>query len=273
MAKTGARVLTVAGSDSGGGAGIQADLKTFAALGVYGTCAVAALTAQNTLGVAAVQTVGAEFVERQIEAVLSDIGADAVKTGMLWEAETIAAVARAVERFGIERLVVDPVLASQQGQALAMEPAVEAYAELLFPLALVVTPNADEAARFAGFEVADAESQRHAAREIARLGPRFVLVKGGHIACEDAAVDVLYDGERFEEFSAPRVAGVRTHGAGCTLSAAIAAYLALGHSPHRAVRFAKQFTTRAIEHALAVGKGLSPVDQVWWLAADSGDGG
>lgn len=260
-----ARALTIAGSDSGGGAGIQADLKTFAAFGVFGTSAITALTAQNTRGVTGIHPVPPEFVERQIAAVLDDIGADAVKTGMLANREIIRAVARAIERYEIDRLVVDPVLVSKHGAALLTDDAVDAYLTDLFPRALVVTPNADEAGRIAGFEVRDPEGQRRAATAIARLGPRYVLIKGGHLADGDTATDVLYDGHDFEELTAPRVATPHTHGTGCTLSAAITACLALGDPPPRAIARGKTFVTRGIEHALAVGGGIGPVNPMWVL--------
>jgi len=259
------RALTIAGSDSGGGAGIQADLKTFTALGVFGMSAVTAITAQNTVGIAGMETVPARFVEMQIAVVAADIGIDAAKTGMLAERGIVEAVARAVERHRIERLVVDPVFLAKDGTALLAEEAVESLAHSLFPLALVVTPNAAEASRLAGIEVKDRESQRRAAREIARLGPRYVLVKGGHLEEPDEATDVLWDGENFEELKSRRIAVAHTHGTGCTLSAAIAAYLALGETPRNAVRKAKEFVTGAIEHSLAIGKGVGPVDPAWNL--------
>jgi hydroxymethylpyrimidine/phosphomethylpyrimidine kinase len=254
------RALTVAGSDSGGGAGIQADLKTFAALGVYGTCAITALTAQNTRGVAGVHAVPAKFVELQIATVLDDIGADAVKTGMLANREIVLAVARAVERYGVKKLVVDPVLMSKHGAALLADDALDACVEALFPLALVVTPNVPEAERLVGFKITDGKTQRQAARAIARLGPRCVLVKGGHLADSESATDVLFDGHRFQELTARRIDSIHTHGTGCTLSAAIAGYLALGCSPLDAVARAKRFVTHAIEQGMAVGKGIGAVN-------------
>lgn len=263
MARRIARALTIAGSDSGGGAGIQADLKTFAALGVFGTCAVTALTAQNTRGISGIHPVPADFVELQIAAVMDDIGGDVAKTGMLANREIVLAVAKAVERYGIERLVVDPVLVSQHGAALLADEAVEALVSALLPRALVVTPNTQEAGRLAGFEVTDRATQRKAAREIARLGPRYVLVKGGHLTDPASATDLLYDGSDFEELSSRRIATEHTHGTGCTLSAAIAAYLALGQPPARAIALAKEFVTRAIEHALDIGAGPGPVDPLW----------
>ena len=257
------RALTVAGSDSGGGAGIQADLKTFAALGVYGTSAITALTAQNTCGVADFLPVPVDFVELQIATVLDDIGADAVKTGMLATRQTVLAVARAMDRFGVGQLVVDPVLFSKDGTALLSDDAIQALIGELLPRALIVTPNAAEAQRLVGFEVNDRETQRRAAQEIARFGPRFVLVKGGHLADSESATDVLYSGRDWLELTSPRIATAHTHGTGCTLSAAIAGYLALGRLPEQAIARAKEFVTQAIEHGLAIGGGIGPVNPTW----------
>jgi hydroxymethylpyrimidine/phosphomethylpyrimidine kinase len=263
MAESIARALTIAGSDSGGGAGIQADLKTFAALGCYGTSAITALTAQNTRGVTGIHTVSPAFVEQQIDAVLDDIGTDAAKTGMLANRAIVQAVARAVERHRIERLVVDPVLLSKHGAALLRDDAVDAVIHDLLPRALIVTPNSEEAARIAGREVRDRDGQRDAARVIGDLGPRFVLVKGGHLDEPDSAIDLLYDGTGFDELAAPRIDSPHTHGTGCTLSAAITAFLALGHDPRDAAAHAKEFVTRAIESAVAVGDGIGPVNPMW----------
>jgi hydroxymethylpyrimidine/phosphomethylpyrimidine kinase len=265
MAASIPRALTIAGSDSGGGAGLQADLKTFAVLGVFGTSAIAAVTAQNTRGVAGIHAVPAEFVELQIATVLEDIGADAVKTGMLANRDIVLAVARAVERFGVERLVVDPVLVSKHGEALLTDDAVEAYVTALLPRALIVTPNAPEAARLAGFEVNNYESQCQAAREIARMGPRYVIVKGGHITDSTEVTDVLYDGHNVEGFACPRIEGPHSHGTGCTFSAALAAHLALGDSVRDAVGRAKSFVTAALKHGLPIGGGIGPVNPMWGM--------
>lgn len=263
--KTIARALTIAGSDSGGGAGIQADLKTFAALGVFGVSAITALTAQNTQGVAGVHAVPADFVELQIAAVMSDLGADAAKTGMLANREIVLAVARAVERHGIERLVVDPVLLSKHGAPLLADDALGAYLTALLPRALIVTPNAPEAARLAGFDVADGQSQRRAAEAIARMGPRYVLVKGGHLPDSGHVTDCLFDShsKTFREFVSPRNSSPHTHGTGCVLSAAITAFLALGREPAEAVERAIAFVNQAIQHSLAIGSGIGPVDPCW----------
>ncbi|MCX8035875.1 MAG: bifunctional hydroxymethylpyrimidine kinase/phosphomethylpyrimidine kinase [Candidatus Sumerlaeia bacterium] len=265
--KTIARALTIAGSDSGGGAGIQADLKTFAALGVFGVSAITALTAQNTQGVAGIHAVPADFVEQQITAVLSDIGADAAKTGMLATREIVLAVARAAERHGIERLVVDPVLLSKHGAPLLADDALGAYLTALLPRALIVTPNAPEAARLAGFNVADRDSQHRAAEAIAEMGPRYVLVKGGHLPDGAHVTDCLFDSREktFREFVSPRSASPHTHGTGCVLSAAITAFLALDCEPVEAVERAIAFVHQAIRHGLAIGGGIGPVDPCWGI--------
>lgn len=256
------RALTIAGSDSGGGAGIQADLKTFAAFGVYGASAVTAVTAQNTLGVQAIHEVPADVVAAQIDAVLSDIGADAVKTGMLSSTAIIEAVADRLRAYGITRLVVDPVMVAKSGDRLLREDAVAALRELLLPLAAVVTPNAPEASVFAGLDVVDERAAREAARRIQALGPRLVIVKGGHLGGERSE-DIAFDGTTFEVLSAPRIDTLHTHGTGCTFSAAIAAGLARGQSPLDAARAAKAFLHGAIEHAEPLGAGHGPVNHLW----------
>ena len=256
------RALTIAGSDSGGGAGIQADLKTFAAFGVFGASAITAVTAQNTLGVRAIHEIPAEVVTAQIDAVLSDIGADAVKTGMLFSAGIIEAVADRLRAFGVTRLVVDPVMVAKGGDRLLREDAVAALRELLLPIAAVVTPNAPEASVLAGLEVLDAPTAREAARRIHALGPDLVIVKGGHLG-GDSSADIAFDGTTFEVLSAPRIDTPHTHGTGCTFSAAIAAGLARGQSPLDATRAAKAFLQGAIEHAEPLGAGRGPVNHLW----------
>ena len=256
------RALTIAGSDSGGGAGIQADLKTFAAFGVYGASAVTAITAQNTLGVQAIHEVPAEVVAAQIDAVLSDIGADAVKTGMLFSTAIIEAGADRLRAHGVTRLVVDPVMVAKSGDRLLRDDAVAALRELLLPLAEVVTPNADEAGVLVGIEVVNDDSAREAARRIHALGPRYVIVKGGHF---DGPIsdDLLFDGQRFEVLSGRRIATRQTHGTGCTFSAALAAELAAGCSPLEAARAARAFVQGAIEHAEPIGAGHGPLNHLW----------
>ena len=256
------RALTIAGSDSGGGAGIQADLKTFAALGVYGASAVTAVTAQNTLGVRMIHEVPADVVAAQIDAVLSDIGADAVKTGMLFSTAIVEAVAGRLRAHGVTRLVVDPVMVAKGGDRLLREDAIAALRDLLLPIAAVVTPNAPEASVLAGLDVVDARTAREAARRIHDLGPRLVIVKGGHLG-GDRSEDILFDGTDFEVLSARRIDTPHTHGTGCTFSAAIAAGLARGASPLDAARAAKAFLHGAIEHAEPLGSGHGPVNHLW----------
>lgn len=255
--------LTIAGSDSGGGAGIAADLKTFMALGVHGAVALTALTAQDTCGISSVHEVPPAFVREQIVRVAGDLGVDAAKTGMLGSEGTVVAVAEAVEALGIRPLVVDPVLAATTGRALLPPGALLALVERLLPLAAVVTPNLGEAGALLGRTVSSLRGMREAARDLHALGPAAVLVTGGHL--EGDPVDVLYDGNDMVELRAQRVPGGRTHGGGCTLSAAIAAMLARGASVPVAVREAKAFVTEAIRHGLALGRGEGPVDPGWAL--------
>ena len=237
--------LTLAGSDSGGGAGIQADLKTFAAFGVYGTSAITAVTAQNTLEVTRIQEIAPDVVAAQIDAVLSDIGADAVKTGMLASAPIIEAVAAALDRHPRRRLVVDPVMVSKSGAVLLRDDAVEALVRLLLPRAEVVTPNLPEAERLAGRPAGSDAERRDAARRILDLGVRIVVIKGGH---DDGprSVDLYFDGAAFTELPAERLPARHTHGTGCTFSAAVTAGLALGQDPLAA--------------AGPIGRGIGPVD-------------
>jgi hydroxymethylpyrimidine/phosphomethylpyrimidine kinase len=256
------RALTIAGSDSGGGAGIQADLKTFAAFGVYGTSAITALTAQNTRGVVGVYPVPAEFVTQQIEAVAGDIGCDAVKTGMLATSATVEAVAAAVDALELPNLVVDPVMIAKGGDRLLDEDAVHALRTTLLRRARVVTPNLPEAAVLAGMTVQSRDDMRVAARRILALGPSAVIVKGGHLS-DDWAVDLLVEGEREEWLSAKRLRVAHTHGTGCTFAAAIAARLAHGDSLDSAARAAKEYVTGAIAHGIAVGSGHQPLGHFW----------
>ncbi len=259
--------LTIAGSDSGGGAGIQADLKTFAALGVYGTSAITAITAQNTREVRAVAEMDPGIVADQIDAVIEDIGADAAKTGMLSNAPIIEVVAARLRRHGLARLVVDPVMVAKSGDRLLRAEAVRALCDVLLPLALVVTPNLPEAEALAGRPIGTRDDLEEAARRIAALGPRYVLVKGGHAA--GAPTDVLFDGARFCDYPGERLATRHTHGTGCTLSAAIAAHLSLGADVPAAVGAAKRYTTEAIRHAQGIGHGHGPLHHLW-ACADRG---
>ncbi|MDQ0340339.1 hydroxymethylpyrimidine/phosphomethylpyrimidine kinase [Caldalkalibacillus uzonensis] len=252
------RALTIAGSDSGGGAGIQADLKTFQELGAYGMSVITALTAQNTQGVHGVYPQTVEAVEAQLEAVLSDIGVDAVKTGMLFSAEIIEAVAGKLQDYQVNNIVVDPVMVAKGGQSLLQEEAIEALRTALIPLATVITPNIPEAEVLIGEKgIRSLPDMEEAARKIHELGVQYVILKGGHLQNEEAT-DVLYDGESFTYLPAKRVATKHTHGTGCTFAAAIAAELAKGQSVPEAAKVAKAFITCAIEHALEVGQGIGP---------------
>ena len=249
--------LTIAGSDSGGGAGIQADLKTFSALGVYGMSVLTAITAQNTVAVTAVHEIPSEIVAAQIDAVIADIGADVVKTGMLASSELIRIVAAKVREHRLDRLIVDPVMVAKSGDWLLREEAVAALREELLPLALVVTPNLPEAEVLIGRPVKTLDDMREAGREIVALGARAALVKGGHL--DGDPVDVLYAEGRMLELPARRIHTKNTHGTGCTYASAIAAYLARGESVEGAVTQAKVYLTAAIEQAYPIGHGHGPV--------------
>ncbi|MHB8927645.1 MAG: bifunctional hydroxymethylpyrimidine kinase/phosphomethylpyrimidine kinase [Bacillota bacterium] len=263
------RVLTIAGSDSGGGAGIQADLKAFTVLGVYGMSAVTAVTAQNTLGVYAVHNLPPDVVGAQIDVVVSDIGVDALKTGMLSTPDLVSIVGQKVVQHRLENLVVDPVMVAKGGTVLLDEDARVTLRDVLLPLALVVTPNVPEAEALAEMEVRDVVEMKEAARRVVRLGARTVVIKGGHLppfgALVNQTVDIFYDGTRFTEFWGPRFQTKNTHGTGCTFSAVIAAELARGASVEGAVRKAKEFITAGIEHSLELGSGHGPTNP--WAGA------
>ncbi|HET6794877.1 MAG TPA: bifunctional hydroxymethylpyrimidine kinase/phosphomethylpyrimidine kinase [Acidimicrobiales bacterium] len=264
---TGPRVaLTIAGSDSGGGAGIQADLKAFAANGVFGTTAVTAVTAQNTRAVEGVVALDADFVEAQISAVVSDLRVAAVKTGMLASAATVAMVARRAAAGDLPNLVVDPVMVASTGRRLVDEEAARVYLEELVPRAVLVTPTLGEAGLLVGRPVETVDDMRVAADQLWRRGARYVLVKGGHLG--GPAVDVLFDGRDHVELSAPRVETANVHGTGCTLSATAAAQLALGRDVPEAVAAAKRYVTSAIEGAAhwRLGAGHGPLDHFGWSA-------
>ncbi len=253
------RAMTIAGSDSGGGAGIQADLKTFAALGVYGTSVITAVTAQNTLEVVDVVEMPVETVRSQIDAVIGDIGADAVKTGMLSSSAIIEAVVEKVKEYGLTNLVVDPVMVAKSGGRLLQEDAVEALKTLLVPAAAVVTPNAPEAEALTGRPVASVDDARDAAMQIVDMGARAAVVKGGHME-DGPASDVFYDGSDLRVFTSPRVPTTSTHGTGCTFAAAIAAGLASGMPLKDAVSQAKRYVTAAIREAFPMGGGHGPLN-------------
>jgi len=251
--------LTIAGSDSSGGAGIQADLKSFAAQGVFGASVLTALTAQNTLGVQSVHEVPPEFIAAQIDAVCADFDVHGAKTGMLASPEIVHVVAQKVQEWNLGNLVVDPVMVAKSGSVLLAAPAIAALRQELLPLALVVTPNIPEAGVLCGrhLEAESDEDLQAAAREIFQMGPRYVLLKGGHR--QGDATDILFDGKTFETFSAPRVETTHTHGTGCTLSAAIAALLAKNHAVPEAAQLAKTYITAAITQAPGIGKGHGPL--------------
>jgi len=261
--------MTIAGSDSGGGAGIQADLKTFFALGVYGTSVVTAVTAQNTVEVAAIAEVPDEVVIAQIDTVAEDIGADAVKTGMLSSRSIIQNVADRLEAWGIPWVVVDPVMVSKSGAHLLQPNAVDALKQDLLPLASIVTPNMPEAEVLAGMKIATAEDAREAARHIHDLGPGIVVVKGGHL--EGAPIDLVYDGAEFTVLEGERIVTTRTHGTGCTFSAAITALLARNIAAADAIRLAKRYVESALIHAVAIGEGHSPTNHAAPLPRELAD--
>lgn len=253
-----ARVMTIAGSDSGGGAGIQADLKTFAAFGVYGSSALTAVTAQNTSGVFAVAEVPEEVIAAQIDVVLEDIGADAAKTGMLSSASIVRVVADRLEAWDVRKLVVDPVMVAKSGDFLLQQDAVQTLIETLLPLAMVITPNIPEAQVLSGITIADGADVREAARAIHAHGPTFVVIKGGH--ADGNPDDLVFDGRDFTVLEGIRVNTPNTHGTGCTFSAAIAAGLALGDDPLDAIGAAKRYITAALSASYSIGSGHSPVN-------------
>jgi hydroxymethylpyrimidine/phosphomethylpyrimidine kinase len=252
------RILTIAGSDSGGGAGIQADVKTITLLGGFGTSVLTALTAQNTMEVRAIHPVPPSFIDEQIKAVLSDIGTDAAKTGMLFDIPAIEIVADRLEAYGLEKLVVDPVMVAKSGDVLLVEEARETLIKRLIPLASVVTPNVPEAEILSNKSIEKEDDIYEAARVIHDLGPKHVLIKGGHL--KGHAKDVLYDGEEFFVFQKDRIATPHTHGTGCVYSAAIATHLAKGFDIQETVKRSKDFVHTAIRTALPLGKGHGPTN-------------
>ena len=256
--------LTIAGSDSGGGAGIQADLKTFAAAGVYGTTAITAVTAQNTVGVTAWEPVSTELVIAQIEAVAGDLPPDAVKTGMLATAAIVEAVAAAIEGLDLPNLVVDPVMVAKGGDRLLREDAVGAIKAHLLPLAEVLTPNVPEAEALCGMRIATLADMREAGSRIRAMGPRVVVVKGGHLqSTGDDVVDVVCLPHDTFELRGPRLTTAHTHGTGCTFASATAAQLALGRPIEEAVRWSREYLEGAIRHAPGLGAGHGPLNHFW----------
>lgn len=253
--------LTIAGSDSGGGAGIQADLKTFSALGVYGMSVLTSVTAQNTLGVQGIHDLPPDFVGLQIDSVMQDIGADAVKIGMLSNIQIIKIVSKKIKEYKVKNLVIDPVMVAKGGDRLLKEDAVEALKQDLILLAMIVTPNLIEAEVLSGLKIQNIEDMKEAARKIHKLGAKNVLIKGGHLLSAKA-IDFLYNGESFKEFKAERIDTKNTHGTGCTLSSAITAELAKGKKIEEAVDIAKKYITLAIKHSLDLGHGRGPLNHL-----------
>jgi hydroxymethylpyrimidine/phosphomethylpyrimidine kinase len=251
--------LTIAGSDPSGGAGIQADIKTFSSLRVYGMAVIAALTAQDTSRVYAVQEVPPEFVAAQLDGVLNDIPPDAVKTGMLLTGGVIEIVAAKVLQYGVRNLILDPVMASSSGTALLQPEAVESFRRLLLPLGLLITPNLAETEILTGRKIGTIEDMEEAALGIHGMGASNVLIKGGHLRGENAT-DVFFDGDQFAHLESPRIAARDTHGTGCVLSAAVTAYIALGKAVPEAVRLGKELVTGAIKNGLRLGRGSGPCD-------------
>jgi len=251
--------LTIAGSDPSGGAGIQADLKTFSRLRVYGMSVITALTAQNTTGVESIMEIPPEFVARQLNAVLTDIQVDAAKTGMLLTVGIVEVVAQIVRQYHIRNLVIDPVIASTSGASLLTQDAIGTFCRTLLPLARVITPNIDEARILTGKTMTTAGDMEEAALQIHGMGPRSVLIKGGHMA-GDEVTDILFDGTDFSHFQSGRIHSRNTHGTGCVLSAAITAELAAGKGIKEAVQAAREFVVAAIRHGLRIGHGAGPCD-------------
>jgi hydroxymethylpyrimidine/phosphomethylpyrimidine kinase len=255
------KALTIAGSDSGGGAGIQADIKTFQELEVYGMSTITAVTAQNTLGVQGVYPMSLEAIEEQLNSIGADLTPDALKTGMLFNSEIITLVARKIKEFNWERVVVDPVMIAKGGATLLQDEAVEALRTQLLPLAYVVTPNVPEAEVLANMKITSLEDYKEAAERIRALGPRYVVMKGGHATYQgDTIIDYVYDGNDFHAFKSKRVDSIQTHGSGCTFAAALTAELAKGNSVNVAMRRVKQFIQAAIENELNIGSGHGPTN-------------
>lgn len=259
------KILTIAGSDSGGGAGIQADLKTFAALGVYGTSVITAVTAQNTFGVQKIFPLPAAFVGKQISSVMDDIGADAIKIGMLANKEIVEVVVQSLKKYKTKFVVLDPVMLASSGDALFKNDAKRSLLTL-FSLSYVVTPNLDEVKAFIGLTVRSVVDMKQAAVALHKMGKCFVVVKGGHLK-NDYSIDVLYDGKKFFEFGAKRIDTKNSHGTGCTFSSAIAAQLAKGNSLYESVKSAKEYTTNAIKssRSMHIGRGHGPLNHMFLL--------
>lgn len=262
------KVLTIAGSDSSGGAGIQADLKTFSAQVTFGMSVITAVTAQNTQGVFAVQDITPEVIGKQIDAIFEDIAVDGVKIGMVSQVETIKIISEKLRQYKPKNVVVDPVMVSKSGFYLLNPEAEEVLIKELIPLATIVTPNIPEAEVITGLSIKTLDEMKKAAELIYKMGPANVLVKGGHL--EDDSTDILFDGKEFYYFNAKRIATKNTHGTGCTLSSAIAANLAKGKSVFEAVKAAKEYINIAIEHSLSIGKGVGPTNHFYTLYEKAG---
>ncbi len=256
-------LLTIAGSDSCGGAGIQADIKTFSAHKVYGMSVITAVTAQSTQGVFAVQDIDPKMIKKQIEAVFEDISVHGIKIGMVSRTQTIKTIAKTLKKYPHNNLVVDPVMISKSGFDLLQPEAKAALIEYLLPMATIVTPNLPEAEEISGMAITSLEDMKIAARKIHSMGPKYVLIKGGHL--EGEAVDILFDGTEFKSYISERIATKNTHGTGCTLSSAIAANLGNGKDIHEAVESAKTYITTAIKHSFSIGKGPGPVHHFYQL--------
>jgi len=261
-------VLTIAGSDSSGGAGIQADLKTFSAHGVFGMSVITAVTAQNTQGVFGVQDISVDMIEKQIDAIFDDIKVDALKIGMVSQIETIKAIAGKLRQYIPENVVIDPVMISKSGYDLLASEAKETLISELLPLATIATPNIPEAEVISGMSIKSLGDMKDAAMKIYSLGAKNVLIKGGHM--EDEATDVLYDGKEFKYFTTERINTKNTHGTGCTLSSAIASNLAKGYTVEESVANAKDYITTAIKHSLSIGKGVGPTNHFYTLYKKAG---
>ncbi|MEY8417271.1 bifunctional hydroxymethylpyrimidine kinase/phosphomethylpyrimidine kinase [Tissierella praeacuta] len=257
------KLLTIAGSDSCGGAGIQADLKTFSAHRVYGMSVITAVTAQNSQGVFAVQDISVDIIQKQIEVIFDDIFVDATKIGMVSKTETIKTIAHTLSKYKINNLVVDPVMVSKSGFHLLQPDAKETLINHLFPITTVVTPNIPEAEVITGLEIQNLNDVEKAAKIIYKMGPKYVLVKGGHM--EGEALDVLYDGQKFNYYNSPRINSKNTHGTGCTLSSAIASNLGKGLSVTESIEKAKAYITLAIENSFPIGKGVGSVHHFYEL--------
>ena len=261
-------VLTIAGSDTCGGAGIQADLKTFSAHGTYGMSVITAVTVQNTMGVFGCQDIAPEIVKGQIDAIFEDIRVDAVKIGMVSQTETINTIADCLEKYQPKNLVIDPVMISKSGFDLLQPSAKEALIKRLIPLATVLTPNLPEAEAICGLEMKNLSDMERGAKAIHDMGAKYVFVKGGHLS--DDATDLLYDGKTLLTFPGKRIDTKNTHGTGCTISSSIAANLALGHSVEESVRLAKAYITDAIAHSFSIGHGVGPTNHFYRLYEKAG---